>query len=145
MNSLIFRLYVCITPFFLWSQSLFAKEQTTTLSSSPVTTGVLLETLLGLILVLVIIAFLAWLLRKSGQFQSSSSGDLFIISSLALGPRERAVLLQVGDQQLLVGVTSQNIQILHVLDKNIESNKSTKVTPRFAERLQQMMQQRGES
>ena len=135
---------MCITPF-LWSQSLFAKEQTTTLSSSPVTTGVLLETLLGLILVLVIIAFLAWLLRKSGQFQSSSSGDLFIISSLALGPRERAVLLQVGDQQLLVGVTSQNIQILHVLDKNIESNKSTKVTPRFAERLQQMMQQRGES
>ena len=143
MTSLLFRLCVCAP--FLWSQSLFAKEQTTTLASSPVTTGVLLETLLGLIVVLVIIAFLAWLLRKSGQFQSSSSGDLFIISSLALGPRERAVLLQVGEQQLLVGVTSQHIQTLHILEKNIESKKSTKVAPHFAERLQQMMQQRRES
>lgn len=145
MSSLILRLFMSIP--LLWSQLVFAEGQvaTKTLSSSPVTSGVLLETLLGLILVLIIIVFLAWLLRKSGQFQSSSTGDLFIISSLTLGPRERAVLLQVGEQQLLVGVTPQHIQTLHVLEKNIESNKNTKVTPRFAERLQQMMQQRGES
>ena len=130
-----------------WASSTIAIEQSTakTLSSSPITTGVLLETLSGLVLVLLIIALIAWFLRKYGQFQSSSNNDIYIISNLALGSRERAVLLQVADQQILVGVTTQQINTLYILDKNIETENKIKASPHFAERLQQMMQQRGGS
>ena len=101
----------------LWSVIGFTAEQSNTLTAKtlttpPVTTGALLETLFGLFIVLACIAFLAWLLRRTGRFQSSANGEMKIITSLALGPRERAVLLQVGEQQILLGVTSQNVQPL---------------------------------
>lgn len=127
----------------------FASEQSSsfaakTLTTPPVTTSALLETVLGLFIVLVCIAFLAWLLRRTGRFQSSVNGEMKIITSLALGPRERAVLLQVGDQQILVGVTSQNVQTLHILDTPI-STATMKGNSTFAEKFQQVMQQRAKS
>ncbi|NOQ93331.1 MAG: flagellar biosynthetic protein FliO [Methylophaga sp.] len=116
-----------------------------TLSSPPVSTGALVETLLGLLLVLAIIAFLVWLLRKTGQFQTSSNSEMHIVANLALGPRERAILLQVGKQQILVGVTSQHVQTLHVLDEPINTDNKQSNSSRFADKLQQMMQQKGKS
>ena len=35
-----------------------------------------------------------------------------IVSSLSLGTRERAVLIEVGDRQLLLGVASGNVSLL---------------------------------
>jgi len=134
--------------YFLSTTVLNAAEQSSAhaLSSPPVTTGVLIETLLGLILVLSIIAVLAWLLRGTGRFQFSTNSDLKIISSIALGPRERAVLLQVGEKQILVGVTAQQIQTLHTLESNIESNNNNQSTASgFAEKLQKVLQQKGQS
>jgi flagellar protein FliO/FliZ len=117
-----------------------------TLTTPPVSTSALLETLLGLFVVLACIAFLAWLLRRTGRFQTTANGEMKIITSLALGPRERAVLLQVGEQQILVGVTSQHVQTLHILDTpvsttTIKNNSNTT----FAEKFQQVMQQRAKS
>ena len=144
-------LFIRISYFFslfLWANVSFSAEKVASkmLTSTPVTTGALLQTLLGLILVVSIIAFLAWLLRRTGRFQMSANGELKIIASLALGPRERAVLLQVGKQQLLVGITTQQIRTLHILDENVstEPKRSEKISSSFAEKLQHIMQQRGE-
>ena len=115
------------------------------LTTPPVNTGAMLETLLGLVLVLACIAFLAWLLRRTGRFNSTASGEMKIIAGLSLGPRERAILLQVGEQQILVGVTAQQIQTLHVLEQPINTSKEPTDSASFAERLQQMLQQRGQS
>lgn len=112
------------------------------LSNSPMNSGALLQTFGGLLLVLAIIAFLAWLLRRTGQFNSAANGEVKIIAGLALGSREKAVLLQVGEQQILVGVTSQHVQTLHVLEQNIETKNKTKIASSgFTEKLQQMMTQ----
>jgi flagellar protein FliO/FliZ len=134
-----------------WSVIGFTAEQSKTLAAKtlttpPVSTSALLETLLGLFVVLACIAFLAWLLRRTGRFQTTANGEMKIITSLALGPRERAVLLQVGEQQILVGVTSQHVQTLHILETpvsttTIKNNSNTT----FAERFQQVMQQRTKS
>lgn len=124
------------------NQTLVAK----TLTTPPVSTGALLETLLGLFMVLACIAFLAWLLRRTGRFQTTANGEMKIITSLALGPRERAVLLQVGEQQILVGVTAQHVQTLHILDTPVNTTAiKTSPNTRFAEKLQDMMQQRAKS
>lgn len=113
-----------------------------TLSGSPLNSSALLETLGGLLLVLAIIAFLAWLLRRTGQFNSAANGEMKIIAALSLGSREKAVLLQVGEQQILVGVTPQHIHSLHILENNIATNTKAKtVSSGFADKLQQMMKQ----
>ncbi|MDH5358549.1 MAG: flagellar biosynthetic protein FliO [Gammaproteobacteria bacterium] len=135
----------------LFSDVLFAADSSDkantakTLTSSPVTTGALIETLIGLLVILACIAFLAWLLRRTGRFNTTANGEMKIIAGLSLGPRERAVLLQVGEQQILVGVTTQHIHTLHVLDQPIRDTNLSNSSPRFAEKLQQIMQQRGNS
>lgn len=118
-----------------------------TLTVEPLPTGALLETLLGLLVVLGCIAFLAWLLKRTGRFQTTANGNLKILAGLSLGPRERAVLLQVGEQQILVGVTAHNIQTLHILETPIETKASNTNTStiNFADKLQQIMQQRKSS
>ncbi|MBE0438539.1 MAG: flagellar biosynthetic protein FliO [Gammaproteobacteria bacterium] len=134
----------------LCSQLVIAAETSDSLNptkslSSPVTASTLLETLFGLLLVLATIAVVAWLLRRTNRFTSSANGQLRIIAGLSLGPRERAMLLQVGEQQILVGVTAHQIQTLHVLESPLVANKAESNNPNFGERLQQILQQRGQS
>ena len=123
---------------------LYAAEQTDTartLSESPVSASSLLQTLLGLILVLVCIALVAWLLKRSNSFHTAANGKMKVIAGLPLGTRERAVLVQVGDEQLLLGVTPQQINLLHKLDTPLEVDSANNSD--FAGKLRQIMQQRG--
>ena len=114
-----------------------------TLSGSPLNSGALLQTFGGLLLILAIIAVLAWLVRRTGQFNSAANGEMKIIAGLSLGSREKAILLQVGEQQILVGVTPQHIQTLHILESKVETDKKTNVTGSFTDKLQQMIKQQG--
>ncbi|KKD01154.1 flagellar biosynthetic protein FliO [Photobacterium halotolerans] len=71
----------------------------------------------SLLLVLVLIVFLAWLLRRM-KLPGVSGGEngLQIVRQVVVGQRERIVLVQVGDEQLLIGVTPQNISMLTKLE-----------------------------
>lgn len=85
----------------------------------PLATGGLLNMLLGLIVVLALIVGLAWMVRRSGALQGGAAGALRILGGLSMGARERVVLVQVGDTQLLLGVAPGRVQILHVLEEPI--------------------------
>ena len=50
-----------------------------------------------------------------------SSGQLKVIASLSAGARERVMVLQVGDEQHLIGVTAQNINHLSKLEQPLEN------------------------
>lgn len=129
----------------LLSLPLYAAEQTEkakTLSESPLSAVNLLQTLLGLLLVLACIVVVAWLLKRSNSFHTAASGKLRVIAGLPLGTRERAVLIQVGDEQLLVGVTPQQVSLLHKLEKPLPVD--TAQAGDFAGKLRQMMSQRGD-
>lgn len=75
-------------------------------------------TLAALMLVLVLILFLAWLLKRL-KLPGIQGGDaqMKILRQLPVGQRERIVLLQVGEEQMLVGVTQQNISMLSKLEQ----------------------------
>lgn len=75
-------------------------------------------TLAALTLVVVLILFLAWLLKRM-KLPGIQGGDasLKILRQLPVGQRERIVLLQVGEEQMLVGVTQQNISLLSKLEQ----------------------------
>jgi flagellar protein FliO/FliZ len=70
---------------------------------------------LALCIVLGAIFLCAWFARRMRNISSGRSGAVNVISEVRLGPKERAVLLQVGTTQLLIGVAPGRISALHVL------------------------------
>ncbi len=105
--------------------------------------------ILALLLVLAMIAGLAWMLRRYGPVQGAVSGEMRVLASLSVGHRERVVLVQIGETQLLLGVAPGRVQTLHVLDRpvtgaggGLAASQEAQGGP-FAERLRRMMQQPG--
>lgn len=79
----------------------------------------MLSVLLALLAVLATIAVLAWALRHLLRVGLGGEGLVQILGSTSLGARERVVLLQVGSEQILVGVAPGRVQTLHVLDEPV--------------------------
>ncbi len=70
---------------------------------------------LALCIVLGAIFVCAWFARRMRNLSSGRQGAVNVIAEVRLGTKERAVLLQVGTAQLLVGVAPGRISALHVL------------------------------
>lgn len=90
------------------------------ISADPMSGSYLIQLILGLIVVLICIVALAWFAKRMNRLQSSTGGMLKIIGGLSMGSRERVVLLQVGSEQLLIGVSPGRINTLHVLEAPLE-------------------------
>lgn len=82
-----------------------------------VSTGSLLQISFSLLLVLAAIIAVAWLLKRMNVAQQGAGSLLKVVGSVAIGQRERVVLLEVGETWLLVGVGPGQIRTLHTLDK----------------------------
>lgn len=102
----------------------------------------LLQVVLGLLVILLLIGGTAWLLRRFTHLQSTAQGNMKILGGLPLGPRERVVLIQVGDKQLLVGVAPGRVQTLHVLEQPLMFSTDKQSSQGFAERLALALKQR---
>ncbi len=75
--------------------------------------GSAVEMLLALALVLAAVFALAWLMRRLKSFPTSRQALLRADAELAVGEKERVVLLAVGKQKWLLGVTPGGITLLH--------------------------------
>jgi len=124
-----------------------AAEKTVAVTSTATFGGALAQMLLVLFLILALLLSIAWLLRRAGLMQASMQGQLRVLGSVAVGPREKVVLVQVGQEQLVLGVTASEINLLHLLAEPIDivDAPTTSVTGGFAERLQQALQKRQEA
>ncbi|HZF98460.1 MAG TPA: flagellar biosynthetic protein FliO [Pseudoxanthomonas sp.] len=71
----------------------------------------------GLVLVLGLIFALAWVLKRmpGAGVGLRQSEQLKVVGMLAVGARERVVVVQVGAEQLLLGVGPGGISRLHLL------------------------------
>ena len=107
--------------------------------SDPNMAGSLIQTTLGLLVVLAVIGGAAWMFKRFGSFQTGVQGKLKVVGGISLSSRERIVLLQVGGQQLVVGVAPGQIQTLHVLDEPLPTDNESENTPSFSVRLQSAM------
>ncbi|MFJ7793579.1 flagellar biosynthetic protein FliO [Pseudomonas sp. NPDC096950] len=118
---------------------------TATAAAAPVASsgmaGQLTQLVFGLLLVLGLIFFLAWLLRRVQQAGPAGKGQVIeIIGSRALGPRDRLMLVQVGNEQILLGLSPGTITALHVLKEPVQVPGMTeKSTPEFAQRLMELL------
>ncbi|WP_122681132.1 flagellar biosynthetic protein FliO [Pseudomonas sivasensis] len=101
--------------------------------------GQLTQLVLGLLLVVGLIFVLAWLLRRVQQVGPGNAQVIEMIGSRALGPRDRLVLVQVGEEQILLGLTPGRITPLHVLKTPVNVDQSKPATPEFAQRLMELL------
>lgn len=79
--------------------------------------------IISLLMVLAVIVFSAYILKRFQPTLRQSSG-LKVISSVHLGPKERVVVVQVGDKQLLLGVTAGQINLLDTLAEPLVSHQT---------------------
>ena len=101
----------------------------------------ILQWLLSLFVVLAVILMLAWIAKKSRVFGSNHQ-QLQVVATLPLGPKERIMVIKVGNEQVLVGVTGQQISLLKELPQPLVSNQP-ELNP-FATKLAQMMKPHNE-
>lgn len=100
------------------SDAAAADENSALYAASPLAGGALTETAFGLIAIIALIFALSWLFRRFGKQALAGKGMVSVIGGVSLGPRERAVLLQVGTTRLLVGVAPGQVRMLHVLGQD---------------------------
>ncbi len=95
-------------------------------SSSPIDTSTMaLQVVLALGIVTASIFALAWVAKRLGNTHLLHNQKMKLVSSMALGSREKMVLVEVEGQKLLLGVTPNNIASLHVFPADCSVNNHT--------------------
>lgn len=113
---------------------------------SPISLGGMLQVLFGLLVVLAVVAATAWLLRRFSLGQHAMGGAVRVVGGVALGPRERMVLVEIGETWLVLGVAPGQVSALHTMTRPAEA-QVTNVLPveqGFAAWLKQAMNKRSE-
>lgn len=67
--------------------------------------------------IIVLILAAAWLARRLGLggIKTDGGAGVKVTASTAVGPRERVVIVEVEESRLVLGVTAQQVTLLHTL------------------------------
>ena len=93
------------------SPSLWAAE------AAPGPAASLLRTMLGLIVVLAVMAAIAWFMKRVGPVARGGNAQaLRIVGGVSVGSREKVVVLEVGGRWLVVGVAPGQVNAIADLE-----------------------------
>ncbi|MGQ0529119.1 MAG: flagellar biosynthetic protein FliO [Panacagrimonas sp.] len=87
--------------------------------------GTVLQMVLSLTAVVVMILGLAWMTRRMQGLRVSSPQDLRVKATLAVGIKERVVLIEAQGQQFLIGVAPGQVSMLKALGHSPDSGISS--------------------
>ena len=106
----------------LWAETAetAAKPAVNFAASSDAGAGYLAQLVIGLMIVVLGILALAWFLRRMNLVNAGAGGALRVLGGVSVGQRERIVLLQVGEKQMLVGVAPGSVRMLHELEEPVD-------------------------
>lgn len=121
-------------------RALPAVAQDGMVSTPPSTAAMFFKVFFALLVTLLFIAGLAWFARRYQKI-SAPTQAIKIVAGVSLGQRERALLLQVGETQLLVGVSPGAVTTLHVLTEPVDIQTDAE-SESFAHRLKQGLLER---
>jgi flagellar biosynthetic protein FliO len=88
-------------------------------------TGSLLQTLFALIIVLAVLGALAWFLKRYGPKVGGGNANVRVVGSLNLGGRERIVVVEVGNEWIVVGASPGRINALATMPRQDGQNGDT--------------------
>lgn len=91
--------------------------------------GELVRVVLSLAAVVAMILVVGWLTRRMQSRVRPGGQRVRCVETLAVGMKERVLLLEVGDRQLLVGASPAGLRTLLLLDKPLPEPKTPLTTP----------------
>ena len=97
-------------------------------AAAPAGAGSLASVTFALLVVLAAIFAVAWVARRVRGIGNRVGNAIDVLADVPLGPKERAVLLKVGTEQVLIGVAPGRVSALHVLREPVEVAKAAAVT-----------------
>ncbi|MFA5598703.1 MAG: flagellar biosynthetic protein FliO [Pusillimonas sp.] len=80
-----------------------------------------LQPIVALLFILALILGGAWLARRTGLIRGRSQSNIKVVSSYSLGGRGFITVVEVEQTRLVLGVTPQNITVLHHLPPHAQS------------------------
>ncbi len=83
-----------------------------------------LRIVVALIFIVMAIMAGAWAVRRSGLGRSGNPQALRVVASQSLGNRAWVAVVEVEDARLVVGVTAQQINLLHTLPARPDSDET---------------------
>lgn len=92
-----------------------ARGMTGVTMDSPGLVGPTVRMIVSLGAVLALVGALAWLAQKLRNGNRTRGGLIEILSGVSLGTRDKVVLLRVGAEQVLVGVSPAGMRALHII------------------------------
>jgi flagellar protein FliO/FliZ len=110
--------------------------------ASPLSVGSLTQLTLSLFAIVALILAISWALKRLKLAGPLGSGEIAVLDELSVGPKERIVLIRVGESQVLVGIGAGGLVPLTPLAVPIVLKGGPTVPP-FAERLREMMKRPG--
>jgi flagellar protein FliO/FliZ len=99
------------------------------------------QTLVALVAVIALLFVFLWLMKRLSA-PGRGAGLIKVISATAVGPRERIVLVSVGDKTILVGVTPGSLRTLHVFSADelpLPTAAAPALPASFAHRLREAL------
>ena len=122
-----------------------ASAQSTAVPETPGLPGnAMLQMLLALTFIIALLFLGAFLLRRlNGGKAFGITGPMRIVGGLMISPRERIVLLEVGETWIVVGIVPGQIKTLHTLPKG-ELPVTNDAEGRFGHWLKQMTERSNE-
>ncbi len=139
------RLSRCLSPLLavilpVYTSGLMAAE---TLSPMPATSfSSFLQMLIGLAVVLATIAAIAWLARRLSPGQVGAAADLRVVAAVAVGPKERVVLVDVAGTRLVLGVAPGQVSKLMEMPRPETSEAVATPVPPFVAKLKELLEKR---
>ncbi len=98
----------------------------------------------ALALVLLVVVAAGWLMRRFYQPARSQLGGLRVIGNVAVGTRERVVVVELDDTWLVVGVAPGRVNALHSMPRGTPAQPSSARPQSFAQWLTTMSERRRE-
>lgn len=119
-NPLAKPLKRCGSLFSMWALTAgpaFAASTTVSPASSISPTSSLIKTTLGLLVVLAVMAAVAWFAKRMMSGRSSMQSVARIVGGVSVGSRERVMVIEVADRWLVVGVAPGQVNAIANLQK----------------------------
>jgi flagellar protein FliO/FliZ len=89
----------------------------------------LLRVVLSLVGVIALIFVAGWVSRRAQAKARPGGRRIRCVETMAVGVKEKLMLIQVGDTQLLVGASPSGLRTLHVLATPIIDETPTTIAP----------------
>ncbi|CUI05002.1 flagellar biosynthetic protein FliO [Massilia antarctica] len=79
--------------------------------------GNLLQTIFALTLVLALLGGMVWFMKRYGPQSAAGAAQIRTVGALSLGGRERIIVVEVGDQWIVVGASPGRVNALATMPK----------------------------